>query len=134
MRTLLRLEFLYQQLCFNIEQPSEWGSRSAITNLLDIVTILGRGDVRGDVLKELERQIGIYDRYQNVAGIDERLLRFVRKVGYDGYPDFQRDLRREVQERMEGLLSLSETTATSVDALPREYGHTVEDHTTGPGS
>ena len=51
MRTLLRLEFLYQQLCFNIEQPSEWGSRSAITNLLDIVTILGRGDVRGDVLR-----------------------------------------------------------------------------------
>ena len=81
MRTLLRLEFLYQQLCFNIEQRTEWGSRNAITSLLDIVTILGRGDVRGDVLKELERQIGIYDRYQNVAGIDEaRLKRVLRNL------------------------------------------------------
>jgi cell division protein ZapD len=81
MRTLLRLEFLYQQLCFNIEQSSEWASRAAITSLLDIVTILGRGDVRGDVLKELERQIGVYDRYQNVAGIDEaRLKRVLRNL------------------------------------------------------
>lgn len=81
MRTFLRLEYLYQQFCFNLEQISEWGSRAAITGLLDIVAILGRGDVRGDVLKELERQIGIYDRYQNLAGIDEaRLKRVLRNL------------------------------------------------------
>jgi DNA-binding MurR/RpiR family transcriptional regulator len=34
------------------------------------------------------------------------VLRFVRKVGFDGYPDFQRSLRREVQARSEGLPSL----------------------------
>lgn len=77
MRTFLRLEFLYQQLCFNMEQNSEWGSRGAITGMLDIVAILGRGDVRGDVLKELERQVGIYDRYQHVAGIDQARLKRV---------------------------------------------------------
>jgi cell division protein ZapD len=81
MRTFLRLEFLYQQFCFNLEQTSEWGSRAAVTNMLDIVTILGRGDVRGDVLKELERQIGVYDGYQNIAGIDEaRLKRVLRNL------------------------------------------------------
>jgi cell division protein ZapD len=81
MRTFLRLEFLYQQFCFNLEQTSEWGSRSAVASMLDIVAILGRGDVRGDVLKELERQIAIYDRYQNVAGIDEaRLKRVLRNL------------------------------------------------------
>jgi DNA-binding MurR/RpiR family transcriptional regulator len=37
------------------------------------------------------------------------VLRFVRKIGYDGYPDFQRALRREVQARMEGMLSLYDT-------------------------
>jgi cell division protein ZapD len=77
MRTFLRLEFLYQQFCFNLEQTSEWGSRAAITSMLDIVAILGRGDVRGDVLKELERQIGVYDRYQHMAGIDEARLKRV---------------------------------------------------------
>ena len=34
------------------------------------------------------------------------VLRFVRKVGFDGYPDFQRSLRREVQARSEGISSL----------------------------
>src|SRR5690606_22096029 len=81
MRTFLRLEFLYQQFCHNLEQPSPWGSRPAVAGLLDIVAILGRGDVRGDVLKELERQIGVYDRYQNMPGIDEgRLRRVLRNL------------------------------------------------------
>jgi DNA-binding MurR/RpiR family transcriptional regulator len=39
------------------------------------------------------------------------VLRFVRKIGFDGYPDFQRALRREVQERMEGMLSLFDAQA-----------------------
>ena len=39
------------------------------------------------------------------------VLRFVRKVGFDGYPDFQRSLRREVQARSEGLSSLYVTRA-----------------------
>ena len=34
------------------------------------------------------------------------VLRFVRKLGYDGYPSFQRSLRQEVQARMESPLSL----------------------------
>jgi DNA-binding MurR/RpiR family transcriptional regulator len=34
------------------------------------------------------------------------VLRFVRKIGFDGYPDFQRSLRQEVQARSEGLSSL----------------------------
>ncbi|MDH4113424.1 MAG: MurR/RpiR family transcriptional regulator, partial [Actinomycetota bacterium] len=37
------------------------------------------------------------------------VLRFVRKIGFDGYPDFQRSLRQEVQARTEGLPSLYRT-------------------------
>jgi DNA-binding MurR/RpiR family transcriptional regulator len=37
------------------------------------------------------------------------VLRFVRKIGFDGYPDFQRSLREEVQARSEGLPSLYRT-------------------------
>src|SRR4029077_1612425 len=39
------------------------------------------------------------------------VLRFVRKVGFEGYPDFQRSLREEVQARSEGLPSLYVTRA-----------------------
>ena len=45
------------------------------------------------------------------------VLRFVRKIGYDGYPDFQRSLRQEVQARTEGLYSLYETKVTAQDDL-----------------
>jgi DNA-binding MurR/RpiR family transcriptional regulator len=51
------------------------------------------------------------------------VLRFVRKVGFDGYPDFQRSLRREVQARSEGLSSLYATRAVDgSDLLGRSRG------------
>jgi len=43
------------------------------------------------------------------------VLRFVRKIGFDGYPDFQRSLRQEVQARTEGLPSLYRTKGGSQD-------------------
>ena len=51
----------------------------------------------------------------NVTG--PTVLRFVRKIGYDGYPAFQRSLRLEVQARTEGLYSLYETRVTTQDDL-----------------
>ncbi|TDJ48074.1 MAG: cell division protein ZapD [Gammaproteobacteria bacterium] len=71
MRTFLRLEYLYQQLIAHREQPSPWAARMAVTSLLDIIAILMRGDLRGDILKELERQIYAYDRYQGIPDVDE---------------------------------------------------------------
>ena len=43
------------------------------------------------------------------------VLRFVRKIGFEGYPDFQRSLRQEVQARTEGLPSLYRTKGGSQD-------------------
>ena len=41
------------------------------------------------------------------------VLRFVRKLGFDGFPDFQKVLREEVQARMTSPLSLYPTQARS---------------------
>jgi DNA-binding MurR/RpiR family transcriptional regulator len=41
------------------------------------------------------------------------VLRFVRKLGYEGFPDFQKALRQEVHERMTSPLSLYRTQATA---------------------
>ena len=51
------------------------------------------------------------------------VLRFVRKIGFDGYPDFQRSLRREVQARTEGLPSLYRTMGATQgdDAVRRSH-------------
>jgi len=43
------------------------------------------------------------------------VLRFVRKIGFEGYPDFQRSLREEVQARTEGLPSLYKTRGGAQD-------------------
>jgi DNA-binding MurR/RpiR family transcriptional regulator len=48
------------------------------------------------------------------------VLRFVRKIGFEGYPDFQRSLRHEVQARTEGLSTLYRTRgATQADDVSR---------------
>jgi cell division protein ZapD len=70
MRTFLRIEFLYGQTLFHVEDPSDFGARAAVTGLLEIVTILGRGDVRSDVIKELERHAVLLGRYRSQPGVD----------------------------------------------------------------
>ena len=74
MRTFLRLDFLYNQALYHNEMGSQWGSRAAMGSLIDILAITTRGDVRSDVLKELERQLTILTDYQAKPGVDvERL-------------------------------------------------------------
>lgn len=70
MRTFLRLEFLYQQMLYNCDKEADWATRATISTLLEILAILSRGDVRSDVHKELDHQIGILERYQSHTGVD----------------------------------------------------------------
>ncbi len=75
MRTFLRLDFLYTQALYHNEKGPPWGSRAAVGSLLDILAILTRGDMRTDVLKELERHLAQLNEFQNRAGIDAARLR-----------------------------------------------------------
>jgi cell division protein ZapD len=70
MRTFLRLEFLYQQLSFHQEQGESWSTRAAVSSLLEILAITARGDIRADVLKELERHMTVIHEYQSRPGAD----------------------------------------------------------------
>lgn len=74
MRTFLRLEFLYQQMLYNSELASDWATRATIASLLEIMAILSRGDVRSDVHKELDQQLGILQRFQSQPGVDSGRL------------------------------------------------------------
>ncbi len=74
MRTFLRLEFLYQQMLYNSETDADWATRATISSLLEILAILSRGDVRSEVLKELDHQIGGLQRFQSQPGVDSARL------------------------------------------------------------
>jgi cell division protein ZapD len=75
MRTFLRLDFLYNQALYHNENGSPWGSRAAMASLIDILAIATRGDVRSDVLKELESQLATLNEFQANPGVDPQRLK-----------------------------------------------------------
>jgi cell division protein ZapD len=77
MRNFLRLDFLYSQALYHHEAGSSLGSRAAMDSLLDIMAITTRGDVRADVLKELERNLAQLQGYHDRPGINSDRLRVV---------------------------------------------------------
>jgi cell division protein ZapD len=77
LRGFLRLDFLYSQALYHNEDGSALGSRAAVSSLLDILAITARGDVRGEVLKELEHSIAHLQEFQDRPEIDTARLRSV---------------------------------------------------------
>jgi len=75
MRTFLRLDFLYSQALYHNEIASQWGTRAAVTSLIDILAIITRSDVRSDALKELERQLPLLGEFQSKPGVDTSRLK-----------------------------------------------------------
>ncbi len=75
MRTFLRLDFLYGQALYHNETASQWGTRSAVSSLIDILAIISRSDVRSDALKDLERQLTQLGEFQSKPGVDANRLK-----------------------------------------------------------
>jgi cell division protein ZapD len=74
MRTFLRIEFLSRQAQHHARQPSAWSSRAAMGSLIEILAIVSRGDVRGEVLKDLERQATMLAGFASRPGVDRTRL------------------------------------------------------------
>src|SRR5246500_494930 len=75
MRSFLRLDFLYNQALYHNEMASQWGSRAAVSSLIDILALVTRGDVRSDVLKELEGELTSLNEFESRAGVDAQRLK-----------------------------------------------------------
>lgn len=75
MRTFLRLDFLYSQALYHNETASQWGTRAAVSSLIDILAIITRSDVRSDALKDLERQLTQLGEFQSKPGVDANRLK-----------------------------------------------------------
>jgi len=77
MRNFLRLDFLYQQAVHHHTKADSWSTRAAVSALLEILAITQRGDVRGEVLKELERQMAQLAAFNTRPGVDAARLRIL---------------------------------------------------------
>ena len=53
-RVFLRLEHLFAQLDYFLSSKDTWNNRAAIQTLVDILTLSNRGDLKSEILKELD--------------------------------------------------------------------------------
>ncbi|MCP1673842.1 cell division protein ZapD [Natronocella acetinitrilica] len=80
MRILMRLEHLFQQSRFAIDGDSEWHSRLALGTLVEILDILTRGDVKSELMKELDRVGQMLHRLEEKPGVDtDRLHHYINE-------------------------------------------------------
>lgn len=70
MRTFLRLEFLFVSIRQHLARNGEWDCRAIFRQLLDILTVVSRGDLKSEVLKEMERQRLLLAKLMSVDGVD----------------------------------------------------------------
>jgi len=54
-RTLLRLEYLFKRTYWTQNGPLPWESRTTLESLIDITSVLGRSDIKKELIKELSR-------------------------------------------------------------------------------
>jgi cell division protein ZapD len=76
-RTFLRIEFLLEQAGHHAGLSSMWDSRAAVGSILEIASLLTRGDVRTEVLKELERCASLLQRLKGSPEVDGTRLQSV---------------------------------------------------------
>ena len=69
-RTLLRLEHLFHRLEAALAHRETWASRRALEALVDLVELLSRPELRGELIKALERQQGVLAHLLNAPGVD----------------------------------------------------------------
>jgi len=74
-RTLLRLEFLFRQIKHFMSGTTVWDSRAVLGNVMDILTVFSRGDLKTELIKELERHAVNLGRLTEKSGIDHTQLK-----------------------------------------------------------
>ena len=74
MRAFLRLEHLFRALWDKVEGVSESDSRAAIAAIIDVTDLLWRSDIKGDLIKEIERQAATFARLRSNPRVDSERL------------------------------------------------------------
>jgi cell division protein ZapD len=73
-RTLLRMESLYERLRFFVERDERLEHHAALLTLFEFLEVAGRADVKSEVIQELERQRQSLSALRSNPAISERAL------------------------------------------------------------
>lgn len=115
-RTFIRLEFLFHQAARSARGESEWDSRATLTNLLEILNIFSRSDLKTEVMKELERHCSNLQRLGRNPGVDKRRLEGLLR-------------------QMEGMIERLHSTngQIGVELKKNEFVNSIQQRSTIPG-
>lgn len=69
-RMFLRLEFLFAEFRHHRADSSAWGLRASLHALLDLLSLLGRSDLKTEIIKELGDQQSALTRLKQKPGVD----------------------------------------------------------------
>ena len=82
-RLMLRLEDLFSQTQYNLEGNSVWDSRATLSGLLEIENAFERSDLKGEIIKELERHLANLDKLQQSPGVDiQKLSHILQRLSH----------------------------------------------------
>jgi cell division protein ZapD len=73
-RTLLRLEDLFERLAFHRASDHYWQHHSALTTLFEIIDVGARADLKSDLLQELDRQKATLAGFRDQPGVSNEAL------------------------------------------------------------
>lgn len=73
-RSCLRLEHLFAALNKGLEGETEWDSREALCAMIEIGDLLSRTDIKGDLIKELERVHSKLNSLRSNPAVDKQAL------------------------------------------------------------
>lgn len=74
LRFFLRLEFLFRQARHSLRGDTVWDSHNTMTTLLEILNIVGRIDMKTEVIKELDRIHGTLNALTSTPEINHETL------------------------------------------------------------
>jgi cell division protein ZapD len=79
-RTILRLEHLFRLAMHYMKGQSGWDSRIFVTTLIDILDIFSRGDLKNELIKELERSTSSLNNLMANPHVDSSRLATILKA------------------------------------------------------
>ena len=74
MRSCLRLEHLFGAIQDGRAGDTEWHARAAIVGMLEVTDLLTRTDIKGELIKELERHLSKIARLKSNPDVDQETL------------------------------------------------------------
>lgn len=97
-RNFLRLEFLFQLAEHTMHGKTSWDRRQTLSSFIDILNLLARGDMRGEMTKELGHYSTQLSNLSNRDDLDQQRLAATKKrvdsavmrlSAYNGQPGHQ---------------------------------------------